>query len=482
MPAMSLLAMWSLFFMLGTVILPFVHATLQPVLDVRDYGVVGDGKSDDTDALQYLLDHYPDPHIVIPADAIVISRPLTITASNVTLQVDGQLVAFAIDPNATVPVDALWPKLPPLPTYGESRDGNLVLQNQALLYATGVSNLRITGGGVIDGRGQGWWDAHNRATSAVPSATTTTRALSAGRPNLILVYNSSNIEIDSISLHDAPFWTLHTVLCRYVHIHHMSIRAPMYAPNVDGIDPDSCQHVMIEHNDIGCGDDHIAIKSGVCGHAFPNDCNDPVWASGAYRTENVTVRHNTFRTGMGIAIGSDTSGGVVDVNIHDNLVGVCEFGSEDPQRSCGWGPALHVKTTVTRGNVIENIVFQNNVVYNASIFILLEIGYQTSTDELPPKDYPGTAVRGISFLGNRVVGRGLGARFSCSQYDACHNVTVFNNTIDVPSTDFDPWGCHYVADYNVRANVPAGLEDCMANSMKNTTILCQRPGAKCSDT
>ena len=39
----------------------------------------------------------------------------------------------------------------------------------------------------------------------------------------------------------------------------------MYAPNSDGIDPDSSRDVMIEHNDVSCGDDHIAIKAGVCG-------------------------------------------------------------------------------------------------------------------------------------------------------------------------------------------------------------------------
>ena len=64
-------------------------------------------------------------------------------------------------------------------------------------------------------------------------------------------------------------------LCRYckdVHIHHMEIQVPWMATidgknisgfNGDGIDVDSCQNVLIEHNFINCGDDHVTILSGV---------------------------------------------------------------------------------------------------------------------------------------------------------------------------------------------------------------------------
>ena len=47
-----------------------------------------------------------------------------------------------------------------------------------------------------------------------------------------------------------------------IHIHDATITAPFDSPNTDGIDPDSSRDVLIENNVIGCGDDHIAIKSG----------------------------------------------------------------------------------------------------------------------------------------------------------------------------------------------------------------------------
>ena len=42
-----------------------------------------------------------------------------------------------------------------------------------------------------------------------------------------------------------------------------------------------------------------------------------------YQTRNVTVRYCTMRTGMGISIGSETSGGIADVHVHGNRMGLC---------------------------------------------------------------------------------------------------------------------------------------------------------------
>ena len=73
--------------------------------------------------------------------------------------------------------------------------------------------------------------------------------------------------------------------------------------NGDGIDVDSSQHVLIEHNFINCGDDHVTILSGVgaAGIAF------------GMPSKNITVRDNRLGTGMGLSVGSSVSGGVEDV-------------------------------------------------------------------------------------------------------------------------------------------------------------------------
>lgn len=155
------------------------------------------------------------------------------------------------------------------------------------------------------------------------------------------------------------------------------------------------------------------------------------------------------------------------MEIHDNVIGLCKFG-HDGEDSCGWGPALHIKTTMSRGGAIENITFRDNIVYNTSSFILLDMGYQQGENNpKPPKDYQATTVRGITFVGNRAMGLAMGASFECFSHDACQDITVVNNTVKHATTS--PWSCNFIKSFYVSGNEPSGLEDCMANSMNGTT-------------
>jgi len=434
------------------------------VIDVVDHGAVGDGATDDTAAIRKAL-HLASSSscttsatVLFPWGRTFLTGPINLT-TNVTLHVDGTIQAingYNMDEGGEY-IQTKWPQLPPLPTYGNSRDGRY-LQHQAVIYANNVTNIRITGKGTIDGGGPYWWDNQFNRT-----------LLPAGRPNLIQVVNSSEVTIDSVTLRDSPFWTVHPVLCTNVHIHHTTIRARMYAPNVDGIDPDSCRNVMIESNDVSVGDDHIAIKAGVCGTSSPNDCRTSQFMNQKlYSTENVTVRNNIFRIGMGIAVGSESSGSIRNVNVYDNVVGLCDSGHCN-NTCCGWGPALHIKTTPTRGGVIENIVYRNNTVYNNTGFIFVEMSYQSKDDEIP-KDYPPTLVRNISFINNHALGRAVGVTFECAENDVCENFVVINNTVAAAKADQDIWNCRFIKTFTVSGNTPAGLERCMEQSMNQTAV------------
>ena len=65
--------------------------------------------------------------------------------------------------------------------------------------------------------------------------------------------------------------------------------------------------MLIERCTISCGDDHIAIKSGLDGPGFA--VNKP--------SRNITVRGNLHLAGRGISIGSEVSGGIEMVRIED---------------------------------------------------------------------------------------------------------------------------------------------------------------------
>jgi polygalacturonase len=383
------------------------------VLNVMDFGAVGDGRTDDTVALRDTLlaaETARGTKVLLPANLTFVSGPLNLT-TGARLQVDGTLKALTWTTTD-------WPIVPPLVNYGRSEDGAPILQYQAFLFARDSHDIKISGSGVIDASGPPWWDAFK---SRKPE-------LRAGRPNLLQVVNCHDVEISGVTMKDSPFWTVHPVLCTNVHIHDMKIRAPMYSPNVDGIDPDSCRNVMIESNDISCGDDHIAIKAGRCGGGAPLECKEvQAFTNGTYETVNVTVRNNVFGIGMGIALGSECSGGLRDIVIENNLVGVCQPGSCD-DACCGWSPALHLKTADTRGGHMKNILFRNNTIYNTTSIIWLEHDYQSHPDDRYPLN--PTKFENLAFQGNAAKGTLKSMSFNCYDEAHCENITFFSNSFD----------------------------------------------------
>jgi polygalacturonase len=103
----------------------------------------------------------------------------------------------------------------------------------------------LRGQGLVDGKGQWWWDTFQFHFSK----------LSAGRPNLVRLVNYTNVEITGVTLKDSPFWCLHPVSIVPMSTYITSIYNPLsMLPNSDGIDPDSCPHVMVEYNDVSSGD------------------------------------------------------------------------------------------------------------------------------------------------------------------------------------------------------------------------------------
>ena len=193
-----------------------------------------------------------------------------------------------------------------------------------------------------------------------------------GRPHLLELNNITDAEVTGVTLLDSPFWTFHPVYCKNLHIHHMEIQVPWMAHvngqnisgfNGDGIDVDSCQNVLIEHNYINCGDDHVTILSGV-GKAG-QDFGMP--------SKNITVADNRMGSGMGLSIGSSVSGGVEDVlytrNVMNETVGQ-------------WGMGIHIKTRTAYGGYIRNIVYDSNVFETAGVpggALHIESGVRTQT-------------------------------------------------------------------------------------------------------
>ena len=73
--------------------------------------------------------------------------------------------------------------------------------------------------------------------------------------------------------------------------------------NRDGIDIDSCRDVLVEDSYLASGDDTVAIKSGL--DFFGRRYNRP--------SRDILFRNITTGGGYGISIGSEVSGGIINV-------------------------------------------------------------------------------------------------------------------------------------------------------------------------
>lgn len=228
-----------------------------------------------------------------------------------------------------------------------------------LIYAHHAENIAITGAGTLDGRGDEhhWWP-WKYGTNGQPSQDgdrqllfemaekripVEERVFGEGhylRSSFIQPYNCQNILIEGVTVKDSPMWQVHPVLSENVIVRGVNIIG--YGPNTDGVNPESCRHVLIEDCYFDNGDDCIAIKSG------RNEDGRRIGVP----SENIVIRRNTMRDGHGgVTIGSEISGGVKYVYAEDNVM-------DSPNLD----RALRIKTNSVRGGTIEHIYFKNNLV------------------------------------------------------------------------------------------------------------------------
>lgn len=98
--------------------------------------------------------------------------------------------------------------------------------------------------------------------------------------------------------------------------------------NCDGFDPDSCRDVYVFNSLLSSQDDCIALKSG----------RDREGREVGIPTENVLITDCVFKSGFGVACGSEMSGGVRNVLVRDcvfdNVYSIGSVKAPPRQRRC----------------------------------------------------------------------------------------------------------------------------------------------------
>lgn len=172
------------------------------------------------------------------------------------------------------------------------------------------------------------------------------------RGRAICLRSTDDVYLKDITVRQSPAWCVHLIYCNQVTANNVSIYTKndeygrRYADvfNGDGLNPDSSSDIYIFNSMIASQDDCIAIKSG----------RDEEGRRVGIPSENIRITNCRFKSGFGVAIGSEMSGGVRNVKVSD-----CTF--EDVY-SIGT-----VKAPRGRGAVIENIVYEDCTLRNYSL-------------------------------------------------------------------------------------------------------------------
>ncbi len=209
-----------------------------------------------------------------------------------------------------------------------------------LIYARDCENVAVTGKGRLNGNSRTWWEWKGKETKehfrmgaeGVPVEERVFGTVEAAiRPSFLCLFNCRNVLLEGFTIGSGPNWTIHPVYCENITIRHVTVDTD--GPNNDGIDPDSCRDLLIEHCTFSTGDDCVVLKSGY---------NQDGWRVGK-PTENVIMRHCSSRHGHGgLVIGSEMSGDVRNVFMHD-----CDFEGTDR--------AIRIKSRGDRGGVVEKV-------------------------------------------------------------------------------------------------------------------------------
>lgn len=213
-----------------------------------------------------------------------------------------------------------------------------------ILNCNSQEDVVVSGRGVIDGQGEYWWQKYwgtdgSGGYRKVYDAKGLRWAADYDcmRVRNVVVCDSRDITLKDFASERSGFWNIHIVYSSHVHVDGIKIRnCKSHSPSTDGIDIDSCEHVLVENCVTECNDDSICIKSGrdADGYRVNRPCHD------------IVVQNCEIRSGFGVTLGSEVSGGVYDITLR-NL------------RYHGTDCGFRIKSFIARKGYIRDILVEN---------------------------------------------------------------------------------------------------------------------------
>jgi hypothetical protein len=268
------------------VVLHFTANSQTSVLNIVDFGAVGDGATLNTVSIQKAIDSCASSGggaVSVPSGVFLTGSLRLRSHVNLRLESGGVLKGSQN-----------------LKDY--YLDGKLV----GLIFTQDAENVAITGLGSIDGNGDLFmvpdkakkidsagsaWTRQKGHFREVRQGVADGPLVPKDRPfQMIIFSNCHNVTMRDALIKDSPFWTIHMADCDGVVVSGLRIWGNMLVPNNDGIDFTSCSNVEMSDCDIRTGDDCIVLTG------YDHHFDLPGYKHIKHPSENITVNNCTLQS------------------------------------------------------------------------------------------------------------------------------------------------------------------------------------------
>lgn len=320
---------------------------------ILDYGAPTDGESDARPAILATIDaayKAGGGRVILPKGKWVSNGPIHLKSRIDFHLSKGAHLLFSANSDDYLPVvKTRW-------------EGTEVFTYSPLIYAANVKDVAISGEGIIDGNVnsefKSWSLKQEKDVDALrrmgfDGVAIEKRVFGKGsflRPPLIQFFHAERVLLEGYSAHNSPFWVNHLVYAKSVTV--KNLRIDSHFDNNDGLDIDSSQFVLVEHNWFRTGDDSIVVKSG----------RDHDGRTIGIPSTDIVVRHNDMGGEDGIGLGSEMSGGIKRVFFTDNILRQGDT-------------AIRIKSNLDRGGLVEMIRMRNFIVESFDNLFWFQMNY-----------------------------------------------------------------------------------------------------------
>lgn len=239
-------------------------------IDVRKFGVSGDGVTLNTEALQKAIDSLENGDTLVFSEGCYVTGTIALK-SNITLKIERNAQLCGSRNIAHYRANGFY--------------HNEFHETVSLIYALDAENIRFTGGGSIQLSGDAFMNFGEYGIDSSIDRGTVTKEITEQcvvcrreRPTQPIFFNNcKNIHFDNIFILNSPCWTLTFSNCENIEIENIFIDNHPRIPNNDGLHFTASKNIRVTNSTFLCGDDCIAAtcitnRDGICENIEISDC------------------------------------------------------------------------------------------------------------------------------------------------------------------------------------------------------------------